>query len=65
MVITEVEDFIRKFHNGELTIAHEALTFQVMRVFYSKKGLLRENMGNIADLLGTAVAKYERLHDSK
>lgn len=63
-VIIEVEDFIKKFHDGEIAIAPEAQNLQVARRIKGKLGVSSENLGNLADLLGKAIARYEAFKDT-
>jgi hypothetical protein len=62
-VIIEVEDFIKKLHDGEIAIAPKAQDLQMTQRIKGTLGVSSENLGTLADLLGKKIARYEAFKD--
>lgn len=60
LVVSRVEDFIKRIHDGDLVITYEAKTIMLHRTA-DKEGR-QEN--SLALLLGNAMSAYQQLKDS-
>lgn len=59
IVISQVDEFIRQLHNGDIELTKQAQTLTEFTQTKSTFGFTKqEREGSLADLIGKAIAKY-------
>jgi len=64
-VIAEVEDFIKRFHDGDITITPNAMKMKLKMPSKSFMGVERSEIRTYTDMLGWAIAAYQYYRDNK
>lgn len=65
ITIREVDKFIKQLHDGDIAIDKEAQAFHMSSPTINPMSILKEDMGSLADVLGSTIARYLTYKDIK